>query len=103
MIIFLMVLRHCSFTFSSFFQVLDSLPSLKLDSLPDVHVPRFSDVHVPRFSDVHVPRVPRPDLHKLTDQLTCLHLQLASLKSSMKPGYVRLCAYICHGFMIFSD
>jgi hypothetical protein len=79
------------------FQVLDSLPSLKLDSLPDVHVPRFSDVHVPRFSDVHVPRVPRPDLHKLTDQLTCLHLQLASLKSSMKPGYVRLCAYIGYG------
>jgi hypothetical protein len=67
-------------------QVLDSLPSVKLDSLPDVHVPRFSDVHVPRLPEVHVPRVPRPDLHKLSDQLASLHIQLASLKSNMKPG-----------------
>lgn len=64
-------------------QVLESLPSPGnlSDALADrLRLSRTS------LAEVHGPRLHKPDLSKLQDQLTCLHVQFSSLKSNMKVG-----------------
>lgn len=67
-------------------QVLDSLPSVGrgLDGLSGrLSRASLSDL----LAEVHGPKLPRPDLSRLSSQLTCLHTQLAhSVSTGMKVG-----------------
>ena len=59
-------------------QVLDSLPNVKLDGLSD----RFSRTSLTSvlgglgLAEVHGPKLPKPDLSKISDQLSSLQTQL---------------------------
>ena len=72
------------------FQVLDSLPNVKFDGLSD----RFSRTSLTEvfgglgLAEVHGPKLPKPDLGKISEQLTCLQAQL-SLKGGKVEGKMR--------------
>ena len=80
--------RKIYFNNSVLFQVLDSLPNVKLDGLNN----RFSRASLTELfgglglAEVHGPKLPKPDLGKLGDQFNSLQAQFTSLKpgQSMK-------------------
>ena len=88
----LTVTPHRSTDFFSIFQVLDSLPNVKFEGLSDrLSRPSLSNVfntdRPPNLADVHTAaKLPKPDLSKLSEHLTCLHAQFTSIKGNMKTG-----------------
>ena len=70
--------------------MLDSLPNVKFDGLSD----RFSRTSLTEvfgglgLAEVHGPKLPKPDLGKISEQLTCLQAQL-SLKGGKVEGKMR--------------
>ena len=72
-------------------QVLDSLPNVKFDGLSD----RFSRTSLTEvfgglgLAEVHGPRLPKPDLSKISSQLTCLQTQLSLKGGKVVEGKMR--------------
>ena len=81
-------IKEITFNNSILFQVLDSLPNVKLDGLNN----RFSRASLTELfgglglAEVHGPKLPKPDLGKLGDQINCLQAQFTGLKPGTMKG-----------------